>query len=119
MGFAVIGERQLQDVFEIACQHRKAAAHLTCRYSYKKQPECREALARHLEALDPRYFTTYYAIDALNFAPADLSSALDPTFSEQKKILKRCYGLFYRCAGGVEARRFNRLLIEAGLIKGL
>ena len=23
-----------------------------------------------------------------------------------------------RCAGGVEARRFNRLLIEAGLIKG-
>lgn len=98
-----------------------------------------EALARHLEALDPRYFTTYYAIDAVNFTPADLSSALNeleapylpvviqeaagvplgPTFSEQKKILKRCGGLFYRCAGGAEARRFNRLLIEAGLIKGL
>ena len=44
---------------------------------------------------------------------------LDPTFSEQKRILERCRGLFYRCAGGVEARRFNRLLIEAGLIKGL
>ena len=98
-----------------------------------------EALARHLEALDPRYFTTYYAIDALNFVPANLSSALDeleapylplvvqeaagvpldPTFAEQKRILERCRGLFYRCAGGVEARRFNRLLIEAGLIKGL
>jgi hypothetical protein len=99
----------------------------------------RDALARRLQALDPRYLTTYYAIDALNFTPADLSSALDdldaaylplvvqeaagvplgPTFSEQKKILKRCLGLFYRCAGGAEARRFNRLLIEAGLITGL
>jgi hypothetical protein len=44
---------------------------------------------------------------------------LDSSFAEQKKILKRCHGLFYRCAGGAEARRFNRLLIEAGLIKGL
>ena len=99
----------------------------------------KEELARHLEALDPRYFTTYYAIDAVNFTPADLSSALDkldapylplvvqeaagmpldPSFSEQKKILKRCRGLLYRCAGGAETRRFNRLLIEAGLVKGL
>ena len=75
----------------------------------------------------------------MNFTPADLSSALDkldapylplvvqeaagmpldPSFSEQKKILKRCRGLFYRCAGGAETRRFNRLLIEAGLVKGL
>ena len=44
---------------------------------------------------------------------------LGPSFSEQKKILQRCHGLFYRCAGGAEARRFNRLLIEAGLITGL
>jgi hypothetical protein len=99
----------------------------------------KDALARRLQALDPRYLTTYYAIDAVNFTPADLSSALDdldaaylplvvqeaagvplgPTFSEQKKILKRCLGLFYRCAGSAEARRFNRLLIEAGLITGL
>jgi hypothetical protein len=98
-----------------------------------------EALAHHLEASDPRYLTTYYAIDTVNFAPADLSSALDrldaaylpliiqeaagvplgSSFSEQKKILQRCYGLFYRCAGGAEARRFNRLLIEAGSVKGL
>jgi hypothetical protein len=96
-------------------------------------------LARHLEGFDPRYYTSYYAIDAVNFKPADLSSALntldapylplivqeaagvplDPSFSEQKNILKRCHGLFYRCMGGAEARRFNRLLIDAGLIKGL
>ncbi len=99
----------------------------------------KEALARRLEASDPRYFTTYYAIDAVNFIPADLSSALDKldapylplviqeaagvplgsSFSEQKKILHRCDGLFYRCADGTEARRFNRLLIEAGSVKGL
>jgi phosphoglycerol transferase MdoB-like AlkP superfamily enzyme len=97
------------------------------------------ALARQLETFDPRYYTSYYAIDAVNFKPVDLSSALttldapylpllvqeaagvplDPSFAEQKKILNRCNGLFYRCAGGAEARRFNRLLIEAGLIKGL
>ena len=89
--------------------------------------------------MDPRYLTTYYAIDAVNFTPADLSSALDtldaaylplvmqeaagvpldPGFSEQKEILQRCHGQFYRCADGAEARRFNRLLIDAGLVKGL
>jgi hypothetical protein len=88
---------------------------------------------------DPRYFTTYYAIDAVHFKPNNLTSALDtiegpylplvvleaaglpldPSFTEQKKILKRCKGLFYTCAGGAEARRFNRLLIDAGLIRGL
>jgi Sulfatase len=96
-------------------------------------------LGRRLMAFDPRYFTTYYAIDAINFQPVELSSALDnldapylplvvqeaaglpldPSFAEQKKILQRCHGLFYSCAGGAEARRFNRLLINAGLIKGL
>jgi hypothetical protein len=96
-------------------------------------------IADRLDAYDPRYFTTYYAIDAINFKPVDVSSALpkleapylplviqeaaglklDPTFAEQKKILQRCHGLFYGCAKGAEARRFNRLLIEAGLIKGL
>ena len=97
------------------------------------------AIGRRLQAFDPRYFTSYYAIDTVNFAPVDLSSALDtldapylplvvqeaagvpldPSFAEQKNILQRCHGLFYRCAGGAEVRRFNRLLIEAGLIKGL
>jgi hypothetical protein len=97
----------------------------------------REALELRLQERDPRYLTTYYAIDAVNFAPVDLSSALDTldapylplvvqeaagvpldlSFLEQKKILQRCNGLFYRC--GAEVRRFNRLLISAGLLKGL
>ena len=97
------------------------------------------AIGRRLQAHDPRYFTTYYAIDAVNFKPASTSSALDTiegpylplivqesaglpldaSFAEQKKILERCHGLFYSCAGGAEARRFNRLLIDAGLIKRL
>jgi hypothetical protein len=96
------------------------------------------ALARRLEQSDPRYLTTYYAIDAVNFTPANPSSALDtldapylpiviqeaagvpldPSFSEQRNILRRCNGLFYSCAGGAEARRFNRLLIRAGAITG-
>jgi hypothetical protein len=98
----------------------------------------REEVARRILARDPRYFTTYYAIEGLNFRPLDLSSALDtldapylplvvlegagvpldPTFVEQKRILSRCRGLFYLCGGGAEARRFNRLLIDAGLIQG-
>jgi Sulfatase len=97
------------------------------------------SMGRRIDAGDPRYFTTYYAIDALNFQPADLSAAvsgldaaylplvvleaagipLDPTFVEQKRILARCNGQFYVCAKGAEARRFNRLLIDAGLIKQL
>jgi len=94
---------------------------------------------RRLMTYDPRYFTTYYAIDAVNFTPVDTSSALDElegpylplvvqeaaglpldsSFAEQKKILERCNGLFYACAGGAEARHFNRMLIDAGLIKNL
>jgi hypothetical protein len=97
------------------------------------------AINRRLMTYDPRYYTTYYAIDAVNFKPVNLGSALDTiegpylpliiqeaaglpldaSFTEQKKIMARCKGLFYACAGGAEARRFNRLLIDAGLIKGL
>jgi phosphoglycerol transferase MdoB-like AlkP superfamily enzyme len=96
-------------------------------------------LAKRLAEYDPRYYATYYAIDAINFRPASLASAadnldapylplvvleaagipLDATFAEQKKIFQRCEGLFYQCGGGAEARRFNRLLIDAGLIKNL
>jgi len=98
-----------------------------------------KGMAQRIMTFDPRYFTTYYAIDAVNFRPVDVSSALDrldaaylplviqeaaglprdASFVEQKRILQRCNGLFYQCAGGAEARRFNRLLIDAGLIKGL
>jgi hypothetical protein len=96
-------------------------------------------LRRRIAAADPRFLTTYYAINTINFTPRDVSSAvdaldapylplivleaagvpLDASFAEQKRILQRCNGLFYRCHGGAEARRFNRLLIDAGLIKGL
>jgi hypothetical protein len=94
---------------------------------------------RQIAAHDPRFLTTYYAVEGVNFAPRDLTLArdhldapylplvvleaaglpLDATFAEQKRILQECRGLFYRCHGGAEARRFNRLLINAGLIKGL
>jgi hypothetical protein len=97
------------------------------------------AIAKHIRASNPKYFTTYYAIDTVNYKPANVSSALDtiegpylplvlqeaaglpldPTFAEQKKIMLRCNGLFFECAKGNEARRFNRLLIDAGLIKGM
>jgi hypothetical protein len=96
-------------------------------------------IALRVRKFDPKYFTTYYAIDAINFKPVDMSSAadtldgpylplviqeaaglpLDPSFAEQKDILRRCAGIFYACNGGAEARRFNRLLIDAGLIKQL
>ena len=96
-------------------------------------------LARRIAEADPRFLATYYAIEGINFKPASLSSALDtldapylpivvmeaaglpldPSFAEQKRVMKRCNGLFYRCAAGGEAKRFNRLLIEAGLIKRL
>ena len=98
-----------------------------------------DELTRRLMAYDPRYYTTYYAIEPVNYAPADLSSALplldaaylplviqelaglplDAAFAEQKRIFERCQGLFYRCADATEVRRFNRLLIDAGLIKNL
>jgi len=97
------------------------------------------AIGKRIASYDPRYFTTYYAIDAVNFIPASTASALetldgpylplvvqesaglplDPSFEEQKKIMQRCHGLFFACKDGAEARRFNRLLIDAGLIKGL
>lgn len=99
----------------------------------------RKLLAQRVMTADPRYFSTYYALDGINFRPPDLSSAfetldaayiplviqdaagipLDPSFREQKSIMLRCKGVFYDCKKGAEARRFNRLLIDAGMIKGL
>ena len=99
----------------------------------------RARLAKRLMAADPRYYATYYAIDGINYSPSNLSSALetldaayiplvlqeaaglplDPSFAEQKSIMLRCNGTFYACKKGTEARRFNRLLIDAGMIKGL
>jgi sulfatase-like protein len=99
----------------------------------------KDELAKRVEAADPRYLTTYYAIDAVNFAPVGLSLALDrldapylpivlleaagipldSSFSEQKTMLQRCSGVFYNCDEGAQAKRLNRLLLDVGLIKGL
>ncbi|MGY3617415.1 sulfatase-like hydrolase/transferase [Bradyrhizobium sp. USDA 10063] len=96
-------------------------------------------VGKKLEKYDPRYYATYYAIDAINFEPVKSQAVmdtidaaylplviqeaagipLDPSFEEQKNIMLRCNGLFYACKDGAEARRFNRLLIDAGMIKGL
>ncbi len=97
------------------------------------------AIGRKLEAYDPRYFATYYAIDAVNFQPRQSPAVmdtidgaylplviqeaaglpLDPSFAEQKRIMLRCKGIFFDCKNGAEASRFNRLLIDAGIIHGL
>jgi phosphoglycerol transferase MdoB-like AlkP superfamily enzyme len=96
-------------------------------------------LGKKLENYDPRYYETYYAIDAINFEPVKSPTVmdtidgpylplviqeaagipLDPSFEEQKRIMLRCKGMFYACKDGAEARRFNRLLIDAGLIQRL
>ncbi len=103
-------------------------------------PELDEAgVGKKLENYDPRYYATYYAIDAINFEPVQspvvmetidgpylplviqeaAGIPLDPSFEEQKSIMLRCKGLFYACKDGAEARRFNRLLIDAGMVHGL
>jgi phosphoglycerol transferase MdoB-like AlkP superfamily enzyme len=96
-------------------------------------------IARRMQAHDPRYFTTYYAVDTINYQPADVSMALEtldapyiplviqqmiglplsPSFVEQRKIFERCSGIFYACAGGAEVRRFNRLLLDSGQLSRL
>jgi hypothetical protein len=98
-----------------------------------------EGVSKRLLAYDRRYFETYYAIDAVNYKPLvgptmmDTIDAaylplviqdaagipLDAGFEEQRKIMLRCNGQFYSCHDGAESRRLNRLLIEAGFIKGL
>jgi len=96
-------------------------------------------IGKKLDAYDPRYYATYYAIDAVNFEPVKSPAVmdtidaaylplviqeaagipLDPSFAEQKAIMLRCHGIFYACKDGAEARRLNRLLIDAGMIHGL
>jgi sulfatase-like protein len=103
-------------------------------------PKLDEAgIGRKLESYDPRYYATYYAIDAVNFEPVQSPAVmdtidaaylplviqeaagipLDPSFEEQKRIMLRCKGVFYACNEGAEAKRLNRLLINAGMIHDL
>jgi hypothetical protein len=97
------------------------------------------AIGKKLMDYDPRYYATYYAIDGVNFEPVKSPTEmdtidgaylplviqeaagipLDPSFEEQKAIMLRCNGVFYACKDGAESRRFNRLLIDAGLVHGL
>jgi hypothetical protein len=97
------------------------------------------AIGKKLMDYDPRYYATYYAIDGVNFEPVKSPTEmdtidgaylplviqeaagipLDPSFAEQKAIMLRCNGVFYACKDGAESRRFNRLLIDAGLVHGL
>ena len=96
-------------------------------------------VGKKMLSYDPSYYATYYAIDAINFEPVKSATAmdtidaaylplviqeaagipLDASFEEQKRIMLRCSGVFYACKDGAEARRFNRLLIDAGMIKDL
>jgi hypothetical protein len=87
-------------------------------------------------ANDPKYFTTYYAIDAINYRPVNITSALksiealsadggaesaglplDPSFAEQKQIFERCRAILQLrewCGGPAVQQNVDR----AGLIKG-
>lgn len=98
-----------------------------------------DEFSKRVQSHYPRYYQTYYAIDTINYTPPSTSDALDTldaaylplviqqlvgvpldaSFIEQKKIMARCEGVFFACAGGVETRRFNRMLIDAGIIKRL
>ena len=99
----------------------------------------RKLLAKRLMAADPRYYSTYYAIDGINYSPANLSSALetldaaylplvlqeaagmplDPSFAEQKNIMLRCKGCSMRARRARKRAGSTGMLIDAGMIKGL
>lgn len=92
-----------------------------------------------IEAYDPAYYTTYYAIDTVNYRPAgkmpshDTAAAaylgtillqlaglpLNPAAQFQAPLIERCQGLFVECDGGEAARRFNGWLLRHGLLNGL
>lgn len=43
----------------------------------------------------------------------------DPSVAEPMAIMLRRKGPFYACKDGAKTHRFNRILIDAGLIHGL
>lgn len=94
---------------------------------------------RKVEAYDPAYYTTYYAVDTVNYKPAgkmpshDTTAAAylglvilklaglpyNPAAQFQAPLLERCEGLFIECDGGDAAKRFNGWLLRHGLMTGL
>ena len=108
--------------------------------SFIMEPDLDESgIARRLMANDPRYFTTYYAIDAINFTPVGRvlgaryagralpaagpagggrPAARSVLCRAKKDFAALRWSVLWLC-GGAEARHFNRMLIDAGLIKNL
>ena len=93
------------------------------------------AVAQRIMLNDLRYFTTYYAIDTINFTPVDVSSArgqIEAPYlplvlqeaagvpstppSPNKSKFSSCNGLFYRCNGGAGRAASTGFLIDAGLM---
>ena len=122
-----------------ACTGRDALFEMSADSGWDDPALDEAGIGNKLEHYDPRYYSTYYAIDAINFEPVKSPAVmdtidgpylplviqeaagipLDPSFEEQKSIMLRCKGVFYACKDGAEARRFNRLLIDAGFVKNL
>ena len=44
-------------------------------------------IARSIAAADPRFLTTYYAINTINFTPRDLSSAKNALDSPYQQLV--------------------------------
>ncbi len=98
-----------------------------------------ETISQRMVSFDPRYFSTYYSIDAINFKPRNMNAALatldapylplvvqqlaglplDASFTEQKKSSSAATAFITAVAMARSRGGFNRLLINAGLIKGL
>src|SRR5207244_1388107 len=51
--------------------------------------------------------------------PVRFSTPSDSAEGFSNVARERCPGVFYACADGAEIRSFNRLLIDAGLIRNL
>jgi hypothetical protein len=72
------------------------------------EPSLDEAtIAKRLMTNDPRYFTTYYAIDAVNFKPNNLTSALD-TIDYYERMTKAN-------GGADQVRNWSRLFLSPGM----
>ncbi len=104
------------------------------------EPKTPEAeVWKKIDALDPRYFTAYLAVDTVNYQPVqpmpkpEVISAsylglllfkltgipMNPAAQYQATIFDRCDGLFIECDGGEAMRRFNGWLTKNGLATGL